>query len=342
MLTTYSSTQTSGVVQCAIGTGAQNVGVLAESVISEADAADKALGSARLKAVRTLECAPSPSSVLTVYSVQKTANRMCFQCGDTATPTLVQVVTVPAGAFYMDHSPGNEGAAQAAVDAAAQAKANALAADKTPCPTRYLGFTFRETAWCGGAPLGYEMVGSYLASEGLACSMVSQNAANQQAMDIAGSRLASQAVSCVPVYGNDPISYTATCPKAGDPTKIYGTPVTVHVPANTPAYNASSKSLSNLAALTAATAAALAQLNCYLYVNEPQQPVAKTCEDLFGGGWGPLPGGQPSVSDFAVQAGVYSSSVSTAAANAAALAAAQAAYEAAFNCIYGGSGSELP
>lgn len=311
----YTSVQTFQLT-CAVGTGASvSTFAVAESVISQTDADNKAAGLARALAVEQIVCvvAPTPAAPI-YYSVSQTASANNTPGHVTETFT----VTLPAGSVYSTVS-------QAEADAAAATAAQVQANLKRDANQRLLYYntaqSYAQNCGDGYLPATY----SATVTAGTISSEISAADANATAYANAVATVAALiAANCVAVWYSTVQSYTATCGGG-----LVGNPVTVTNPAG---YSSSSVSqaAADAASLAAATAAAKATIVCAAGFYNTSQSYTATCLIEYGTNW------IGSNSTYTVAANTLFSTVSQADADAHALALATTRAIAALSCHWGG------
>lgn len=315
MLPTYTSSSTF-TISCADGLDGVSVTrtATARSIISQLDADKKAAVAAQLTAYEALQCSLPPGPAPTIYyNLTASGSRSCTRCsGPFSIP-----VTVPAAAFYSLVS-------QAAADAAAAAELARLISGTNCGNTVYYNTAQTATAYCPVTAEGSPSSSTVLA--GVYCSDTSQEDADAQAY-AAAYAAAAAALACT--YYNTQQTYTATCPKASDPTKTKGPPYTAVVNAGT--YSSSvSTAAANALALAAAQAAAIAGLTCYTYGNVEQvsySGATPDCAAVKGSGYA-----GPAIDPVVVAADLYFSNTSQGDADGQAQAAAIAEYDSRLFC----------
>jgi len=317
----YTSTQTFTLTCTAGETGASYTArATAESIITQWDADNKALGMAKALAVEFIECSFAGTDVTLYYSVSKTA----LAYNDVGYQTDTFAVTLPAGSVYSTVS-------QADADAAAQAAAQYLANEKRDLEQIPI-FANTEQSWSGSCPGG--LGGGYWVTITIPAHTISSNEsasdASQDALAEAQAQVAALiAVHCVPTYLSTVQSYTATCTPP-----LVGTPITVTNAAGTHSSTVS-QAAANAASLAAATTAANALLVCGSGYSNTDQSYTAVCQVIYGPNW------IGSNSTVVVPAGTFFSLVSQADANAQALASATSQAIAGLSCSWGG-GYEQP
>lgn len=312
----YTSTK-SFTLQCVSGETGDNYYASATetSIISQTDADHKAQGMAQTLAYELILCDFIPGvDPVVYYSVQKSASAN----NEAGYQTETFNVTLPAGAVY---STVSQAEADAAAEVAAQLAANE-ARDAGQMPI----FTNLVQSWTGACPGGW---GSYsvtiTVNAGTVTSNVSESAASQAALESAQAQVdALLDLNCVFTYFSTAQSYTAEC-GGGE----VGTPITVSNPEGSHT-SVVSQADANAASLAAATAAAIALLDCSVGYWNAEQTYNATCLATYGVNW------DGSDNSATVLANLYFSIVGQAEANAIALAVATAEAEAGLVCVWGG------
>lgn len=307
-------------INCAEGESGPSVtrGASAESVISQRDADLKALGLAQRLAYEFLVCEFPPDPEVPVYCsapVSKSAASDPGYVPDTWT------VDAAACAIYSLVS-------QADADAAA-AVAVQLAANHQRDINQKLIFyntpqTFSNTCNAYLGPDRQPGTVTITLAAGAVSSPTSQADADLLAFNEAKAEVIALLIStCIPIYRNAAVSYTATCT-----LPLVGTPVTVSILPATYISNVSQADADAMA-LAAATTAANSQITCFSGYYNVEQSVTLSCIGVYGANW------YGADSTWTVPAGTFSA-VSQLDADNAALASANEQAQERLACTWGG------